>query len=100
MKDTEEKFTENAPGKYYVTRACIGCTLCAVIAPGSFRENTDLALAVGNNYVYRQPETAEAEQLCRDAMDACPSSAIRDDGNTAATAIIYNDNDKRSCARQ
>ena len=98
MKDAEKKFTENVPGKYYVTRACIGCTLCAEIAPDSFRENPDLELAAGNNYVYRQPETGEAERLCRDAMDACPSNAIRDDGNAAATAILCND--KRSNARK
>jgi len=81
MSDITEKFAENAPGRFYVSRVCIGCTLCAEIAPASFKENTDLELAVGNSYVYRQPETSEEEQLCREAMDACPASAIRDDGD-------------------
>lgn len=95
MKDIQEKFTENVPGRFYVTRVCIGCTLCAEIAPASFKENTDLELAVGNNYVYRQPETHEEEALCREAMDACPSSAIRDDG--AETPAMIRINGKRSC---
>lgn len=84
MSDTEEKFIENVSGRFYVARVCIGCTLCAEIAPACFRENTDLELSVGNSYVYRQPETPEEEQLCREAMDACPASAIRDDGDGAA----------------
>ncbi len=95
MKDIEEKFPENTPGKFYVTRVCIGCTLCTEIAPGSFRENTDLELAVGNSYVYRQPETSEEKRLCREAMDSCPSSAIKEDGNEASTIVEINK--KRSC---
>ncbi len=95
MKDIEEKFPENIPGKFYVARVCIGCTLCTEIAPGSFRENTDLELAVGNSYVYRQPETEEEEQLCREAMDTCPSGAIRDDGDEMP-AVIQSSR-KRSC---
>lgn len=87
MKDSEKKFEENVPGPFYVTRLCIGCTLCAEIAPDSFRENTDPELAVGNDYVYRQPKTAEEEQLCRNAMDACPASAIRDDGEKEAATF-------------
>ncbi len=86
MKDREEKFEENVAGRFYVLRVCIGCTLCAEIAPVCFRENTDLELAVGNSYVYRQPETPEEEQLCREAMAACPADAIRDDGDGAGTA--------------
>jgi hypothetical protein len=41
---------------------CIGCTCALKSAPASFKENTDLELAVGNSYVYRQPETPEEER--------------------------------------
>ena len=86
MNDSEEKFAENVPGRFYVLQVCIGCTLCAEIAPVCFRENTDLELAVGNSYVYHQPATPEEERLCREAMDACPASAIRDDGDGGVAA--------------
>jgi ferredoxin len=95
MSDREEKFIENMPGRFYVTRICIGCTLCGEISPASFKENTDLELAVGNSYVYRQPETPEEEHLCREAMDACPAGAIRDDGNGTETA--ERDKKRRHC---
>lgn len=95
MKDNEEKFSENVPGRFYVTRVCIGCTLCAEIAPANFRENTDIELAVGNNYVYRQPENHEEQRLCREAMDACPANAIKDDGFASPATIQING--ERSC---
>lgn len=80
-----ERFSENVEGKYYVKQVCIGCTLCAEIAPLNFKENTDLDLAVGHAYVYRQPHTDEEEVQCKEALAACPSNAIRDNG-VAATA--------------
>jgi ferredoxin len=95
MADITEKFAENAPGRFYVVRACIGCTLCTEIASANFKENTDLELAVGNSYVYRQPETPEEESFCREAMDACPASAVRDDGGGERAAIQVKE--KRSC---
>jgi ferredoxin len=87
MSDISEKFAQNVPGRFYVSCVCIGCNLCAEIAPANFRENTDLELAVGNSYVCRQPETPEEELHCREAMDTCPASAIRDDGDAEHAAI-------------
>jgi ferredoxin len=66
----------NAPGKYYVTGLCIGCTLCRETTPGHFRANEQ----EGYGYVFKQPETPEEEGLCFDAKKACPIDAIRDDG--------------------
>lgn len=91
MSDLIEKFEENAPGRFYVACVCIGCTLCVEIAPANFKENTDLELAVGNSYVYQQPGTPEEEVLCREAMDACPASAIRDDGEAEPMAYQANE---------
>jgi len=82
MSDQNERFAENISGKYYVTKSCIGCTLCSVIAPANFMENTDAELAVGHCYVHKQPET-EAEALtCEEAMDVCPADAIRNNGSS------------------
>jgi ferredoxin len=70
------KVAGNAPGKYYVTELCIGCTLCRETAPGHFRANKE----EGVDYVFRQPETPQEETLCIRAMEACPMDAIQDDG--------------------
>jgi ferredoxin len=80
MSDNTERFPENVPGKYYVAKTCIGCALCSEIAPENFAENLEEDLFIGNNYVCRQPDSEEAESLCKEAMDHCPASAIRDDG--------------------
>ena len=82
MSNQTERFAENYPGKYYIIKTCIGCTLCSVIAPGNFMENTDEELAVGHSYVYKQPETEAEELLCEEAMDVCPADAIRNNGSS------------------
>lgn len=97
MKDSNRKFAENIPGKYYVTRVCIGCTLCAEIAPENFRENRDWNVALDNNYVCKQPQTPDEELQCREALDACPSEAIRDDGEETETETESQVNENRSC---
>ncbi len=81
MPDCFEKFAQNVPGRYYVTKACIGCTLCSEIAPDNFKENGDAESAVDNNYVCKQPETEAEESACREAMESCPANAIGDDGD-------------------
>jgi ferredoxin len=82
MSERDERFSENIAGKYYITKSCIGCTLCSEIAPAHFMENIDEELAVGNCYVYKQSET-EAEALtCEEAMDVCPADAIRNNGSS------------------
>lgn len=80
MSDQTERFKENVPGRYYVAKVCIGCSLCAAIAPDNFRENDDMDLAVGNSYVYSQPENEAQEGLCIEAMEVCPANAIRNNG--------------------
>ena len=80
MSDRTEKFSENVCGKYYITKACIGCTLCSVIAPANFMENMDMELAVGHCYVFKQPENKAEEAICEEAMDICPAGAIGNNG--------------------
>jgi ferredoxin len=81
MAKKSQKFEDNIAGKYYVSRECICCTLCAEIAPGNFKLNTDEDLPVGHDFVYKQPGTEEEEKLCAEAMDICPANAIGDDGD-------------------
>lgn len=69
----------NAPGRYYVTEGCIGCTLCRETAPGQFRTDSEQ----GHDYVFRQPQRPEEEHLCAEVKKACPVDAIRDDGPEA-----------------
>ena len=75
---THVKVLENVPGKYYVNTRCIGCSICAEIAPSNFASN----LEAGYEYVYKQPGSNDEDQLCREAMEICPVDAIGDDGQT------------------
>ena len=86
MPDQAERFEENVPGKYYVAKICIGCGICSEIAPDNFMENADEELAVGNSYVYEQPQSKAEELLCKEAMDVCPADAIRNNGNKSLTS--------------
>lgn len=81
MKENAKCYEENVPGKYYVLKTCIGCDLCAEIAPGNFKENRDEELAVGNCFVHKQPEHEAEAVLCEEAMDACPADAIQNNEN-------------------
>lgn len=76
MAEKEEKWPENKSGKYYVDQACIACDACVTVAPDHFVMDED----EGHAYVVKQPEGAEEEELCEEAMEGCPVEAIGDDG--------------------
>jgi len=76
MCNNRRKFKNNVYGKYYVSEACIGCMLCSEIAPDNFRSDSDEELETDCNYVCKQPESAEEEERCAEAMNACPANAI------------------------
>lgn len=76
MADTENKYEENAPGKFYVDDQCIDCDLCRETAPDNFTRQED----GGYSYLKKQPENEEEETLCKEAMEGCPVEAIGDDG--------------------
>jgi ferredoxin len=76
MADKANKLEENVPGRFYVDDQCIDCDACRETAPDFFRRNDDR----GYSYVYRQPETTQDEELCREALEGCPVEAIGDDG--------------------
>jgi ferredoxin len=74
--DKTSKFANNVPGKYYVDIRCIGCSVCAEIAPKNFCSD----LEEGYEYVCKQPTTSMEETLCMEAMEICPVNAIWNDG--------------------
>lgn len=73
----DERVPGSVPGRFYTTHDCIDCNACYSLAPENFRQNDDREFAV----VHRQPASAAEENLCREALDACPVEAIRDDGD-------------------
>ena len=82
MANSEQKHPANAPGPFYVTspedpegQGCTACTICYMAAPGLFSEDSE-----GYAYVSRQPETDAEIALCREQIEACPPTAIGDDG--------------------
>jgi ferredoxin len=76
MADPRDRIAESVPGKYYVDTQCIDCDVCRVTAPGNFQREENR----GYSYVFRQPETADEEAQCQEAMDSCPVEAIGDNG--------------------
>lgn len=75
MADKNDRYPDNAPGKYFVDTQCIDCDVCRVTAPGNFRREEEK----GYSYVFRQPESADQEAQCQEAMDSCPVEAIGND---------------------
>jgi ferredoxin len=76
MADIDNKYEDNAKGKFYVDEECIDCDLCRETAPNCFTRNDD----GGYSFVTSQPDNEEDEELCREAMEGCPVEAIGDDG--------------------
>ncbi len=77
MAEKENKFPENAPGKFYVDDQCIDCDLCRETAPDFFTRNED----GGYSYVHKQPTTEDEIEQCMEALEGCPVEAIGDDGD-------------------
>jgi ferredoxin len=72
----EKKHPLSAPGRYYVDRTlCIACGNSVNVAPNNLKMSEEMCA-----YVFKQPETAEEEAQCRQALEECPTEAIRDDG--------------------
>ena len=77
MINNNETVPGNIPGKYYIKNQCIGCALCAEIAPGNIEAN----ILEGFDFFYKQPENRDEEEACKEAMKTCPTDAICDDGD-------------------
>jgi ferredoxin len=79
MADLANRCPVNIPGRYYVDDQCIDCDLCRQTAPKNFKRNEE----GGHSYVFQQPQTAEEEAQCEEAMQGCPVEAIGNDGDLA-----------------
>lgn len=77
MADKADKWPDNVKGKFYVDEQCIDCDLCRETAPACFTRNDD----GGYSFVYKQPETEEERELCKEALEGCPVEAIGEDGD-------------------
>jgi ferredoxin len=71
-----ERTPDNAPGPYYVDASCIDCGQCEVMAPDFFVRNPDTGLG----YVRRQPVTDDEIALAEEALLACATESIGNDG--------------------
>lgn len=76
MAFLNNRLTDNVRGRFYVDRECIDCDVCRDTSPENFRRNDEN----GYSYVFKQPTTPCEEELCKEALDACPVEAIGDDG--------------------
>ncbi len=78
MASTNERLSQNVPGRYYVDASCIDCDLCRGTAPAFFSRNDDIGFSV----IHRQPVTANEVALAEEAREGCPSESIGNDGDS------------------
>ena len=76
MANNREKNQGNAPGAFYVDSSCIDCDLCRETAPAWSDRNDEIGLSI----VFRQPGTPDEIAQATDAMNACPTDSIGNDG--------------------
>ena len=77
MKEEIGRRSLNVSGRYYVDcDICVHHECCIELAPDNFQMSNDYLTA----YVFKQPDTPDEEARCREALKACPTAAIRDDG--------------------
>ncbi len=77
MSQDIKKHSLSVKGKYYVdVETCLDHECCVFEAPNNFKMDEDNWSA----YISKQPENAEEELKCQQAMNCCPVEAIHDDG--------------------
>lgn len=76
MAEYEDRYPQNAPGRFYVDDQCIDCDMCRLNAPDFFTRDDDGA----HSFVSRQPGTEKELALCLEAVEDCPVEAIGSDG--------------------
>lgn len=54
-----------------VTKACIGCATCAILAPAIFALRKER-----KSQVVRQPDSGSDQRALADAINGCPVNAI------------------------
>jgi ferredoxin len=75
MATLTDRVPQNIAGKYYVDSTCIDCDQCRATAPDYFGRTDD-----GMSFLQKQPATAEDIALVEEAMTACATNSIGNDG--------------------
>ena len=70
MASLKERYSDNAPGPFYVDRTCIDCDACRRIAPAVFAEASD------HSFVARQPAGEAETRRALMALVSCPTGSI------------------------
>ena len=83
MANRNDKNQGNIAGPFYVDSTCIDCGMCPASTPAFFRRNDELGLSI----VYRQPATPDEAREAQEALAACPTESIGDDGERARSAL-------------
>ncbi|MBS0662982.1 MAG: ferredoxin [Verrucomicrobia bacterium] len=76
MATLTERLPQNIVGRYYVDSTCIDCDQCRAIAPEIFGRDEDNGLSI----VIKQPLTSEEVALAEEALSACATGSIGNDG--------------------
>lgn len=76
MANPGERWEDNVPGKWFVDKSCILCSLCVDLAPNNFKESE----AGDHDMVFKQPGSDEEMAQCKEAMEQCPVEAIGNAG--------------------
>ncbi len=76
MANLSDRNADNAAGRYYVDSSCIDCDQCRVMAPDLFARNPDTGLG----FVKQQPLTDAEIALAEEALAACATNSIGNDG--------------------
>ncbi|MGL1901915.1 MAG: ferredoxin [Fibrobacterales bacterium] len=77
MPNPDTRIEENVLGPFYVDGSCTSCEDCINTAPENFKLNEKGT----NAFVHKQPEDEDEINLCREAMENCPTDSIGDDGD-------------------
>jgi ferredoxin len=77
MANRNDRSPGNVPGPYYVDSSCIDCDQCRALAPEVFARNDDTGLG----FVRRQPGSKDDIALAEEALMACATESIGNDGN-------------------
>jgi ferredoxin len=78
------RLADNVAGKFYVGNLCMDCDLCRATAPAHFARHDE----GGYSYVKKQPETPGELAACREALAACCTQTIFEDGDRFDWAAI------------
>lgn len=74
MADPSRRHPKNAPGPWFVDRACISCDTCTDISPEIFGRDPE-------RKAYIHAHLPEHAELFRAALESCPVEAVGDEGD-------------------